>query len=1427
MARAALKDDHVDSEAPINRDYGAEYYASHCGSVPYERNDHWLAFFGGIADRIVSSFSPVRAYDAGCALGFLTEALWDRGVECWGRDISTYAISQVRIDMRPFCDVGSIAEPPPGPGQFDLVTCIEVVEHMPEAEALAALDVLTAAAPRLLFSSSPTDLIEPTHINVRPVIYWLREFAKRGFRPEWTHNAMYLAPHAFVTVRTEQVPGDAELQLFAEWIRIRSALIERESRIGSLSVAIAKADADLSAAVAKADADLSAVRARADTVTAALHAGERVREQLQRDLSASSQAEQALRHIIEDLTTARCNEAEHVAALQNTNETLRNTNDALAAAATRLNTELDARHAAALLTLQQSERRVRDMGAMAAALRLELQAIQSSSFWRATGPLRRVLVRSPNLRYLARGAGQIGKLLLVWRIPARRRARLQWGSAMAPSVAVASSVIPFPGFDGEAYLAANPDVAAAGIDPGQHWLECGLSEGRHITISSNSSNGVTPVGPAASRVVDYADWIAWHRLEPAELDLQRRLLEEFSHQPLVSVLTPVYRVDADVLNDTIRSVVEQVYPNWELCLAIGDTSDEARMAVLRRWEASDTRIRIEVLTENGGISRNSDATLAMAKGEWAVLLDHDDLLTPDALFHLVRVALADPNVAMIYSDKDQVGADGTTRQIPLLKQAWAPDIMLNANYLTHLNMMRVDRMREIGGWDPDTDGAQDWDLFLRVIGSEGRVIHVPRVLYHWRQVLTSVAAGGIDAKPYASDAQVRTITKHLQHAGWSGAAAIFDGTMPRVVWPPQWRPSVSLLVLRNGAAVRPPSFTWPENVEVLAAPGALLDGTAVGDSIADPAVMLDALAAMARGDVLVVVDAGLELLSPDWLEELVGPLANPAIAVVAGVVTSPGGTIEAFGAFCVDGEVRPGYKGIRRNQGGPYGHASWYGNASATPLRFSALRRADWQNVADHRMAGRSDLSMTLALAQHRGRILLNPFATTVARAPDLFQVTDHEALRTRFISALPDGDPFVSPHLVFADTGWLTFRMPSKVVSADHNFTAEARYVAGAYDATASLVAASVTGCAAAPTGTLTSVCWVVPPFDVPFYGGIYTILRVAEFMRTEHDVRPFFSVIGIGRGRETPDAVRATIARAFPGLAAAAQIEVLRDAGQDLGCGPVDAVISTLWTTAFPALRFTQARRKFYFLQDWEPLFYPAGSISAMVEATYRFGFHAICNTPALAKSYRDLGGEADYFMPAVDPNVFRPRRDTSDRNGPFRLFCYARPGTPRNGFETLAVALRELKQRHGEAIDVITAGAEWQPEVHGLNGVVRHLGLLPYAETGALYRACDAGLVAMATRHPSYLPFEFMASGAAVITNRNAYTDWLLHDGENAVLCELTHSDIVRAVEVVMSNRPLREKIVKGGYDTIHVGHSDWSATCEVIYTSIEQICCKEIS
>jgi 2-polyprenyl-3-methyl-5-hydroxy-6-metoxy-1,4-benzoquinol methylase len=175
--------------------YDAAYYRSHCG-LPYERSAHWLTFFGGIADRIVKTLKPRTLVDAGCAMGFLVEALRDRGVEARGFDISSYAISQVREDIKPYCRVGSIVEPIPG--RFDLVTCIEVFEHLPAEEGRRAAANLSAITDRILFSSTPDDFAEPTHLNVQLRAYWLRLF------PEFRHSrydARYIAPHAMLLKR--------------------------------------------------------------------------------------------------------------------------------------------------------------------------------------------------------------------------------------------------------------------------------------------------------------------------------------------------------------------------------------------------------------------------------------------------------------------------------------------------------------------------------------------------------------------------------------------------------------------------------------------------------------------------------------------------------------------------------------------------------------------------------------------------------------------------------------------------------------------------------------------------------------------------------------------------------------------------------------------------------------------------------------------------------------------------------------------------------------------------------------------------------------------------------------------------------------------------------------------------------------------------
>lgn len=206
--------------------YGASYYATHCGQLPYARRfPHWTAFFGSIADRIRADLMPRRVFDAGCAHGFLVEALWDRGIEAWGRDISSYAVSQVRADMRAFISQGSITDPIDD--TFDLITCIEVLEHLPEAEAITAIGQMTAAAPRILFSSSPNDFGEPTHINVKPVRWWLDRFAEAGFVPESEFDASFLTPHAFLLTRRDAGRAPGDLRLFAELVRQRMLSHER------------------------------------------------------------------------------------------------------------------------------------------------------------------------------------------------------------------------------------------------------------------------------------------------------------------------------------------------------------------------------------------------------------------------------------------------------------------------------------------------------------------------------------------------------------------------------------------------------------------------------------------------------------------------------------------------------------------------------------------------------------------------------------------------------------------------------------------------------------------------------------------------------------------------------------------------------------------------------------------------------------------------------------------------------------------------------------------------------------------------------------------------------------------------------------------------------------------------------------------------
>lgn len=200
--------------------YTEDYYKKICAKGDYCRaNPQWGLFFGSIAEQMIERLAPSTHFDAGCALGFLVEAFRDRGISSFGRDNSEYAIRNARSDIQAYCKVGSIASAIHG--QYDLITCIEVLEHMNERDALGAITMMTAATDTILFSSSPSDFEDPTHINVRPVRYWIEQFDNAGFVLDQSFDASFVCSHAMLFRRSEGYRQDSYLNLAVSVMDLR------------------------------------------------------------------------------------------------------------------------------------------------------------------------------------------------------------------------------------------------------------------------------------------------------------------------------------------------------------------------------------------------------------------------------------------------------------------------------------------------------------------------------------------------------------------------------------------------------------------------------------------------------------------------------------------------------------------------------------------------------------------------------------------------------------------------------------------------------------------------------------------------------------------------------------------------------------------------------------------------------------------------------------------------------------------------------------------------------------------------------------------------------------------------------------------------------------------------------------------------------
>lgn len=298
-----------------------------------------------------------------------------------------------------------------------------------------------------------------------------------------------------------------------------------------------------------------------------------------------------------------------------------------------------------------------------------------------------------------------------------------------------------------------------------------------------------------NRLSSYYKWLEENYPSAEVLAAQRSEANAFSAKPLISVLVPVYKTPIQLLRECFESVVMQSYDNWQLCV-IDDKSEQPELtAVLEEYAAKyPGKFKFSTREENGHISAASNDALTLADGEFVALLDHDDLLWPNALYEVVSALNKSPDTDFFYTDEDKV-EDGMHVH-PYLKPGFNKLFLMGCNYITHLVVVRTSTVRSVGGFRKGVEGAQDWDLFLRITAETKNITHIPRILYSWRIIETSTAQRGFEAKPYAYEAQRKAVMDYCKR----NKVTITDALLPHGFV--GWQISFNLMSPTLGVLIR-------------------------------------------------------------------------------------------------------------------------------------------------------------------------------------------------------------------------------------------------------------------------------------------------------------------------------------------------------------------------------------------------------------------------------------------------------------------------------------------------------------------------------------------------------------------------------------------------------------------------------------------------
>lgn len=548
--------------------------------------------------------------------------------------------------------------------------------------------------------------------------------------------------------------------------------------------------------------------------------------------------------------------------------------------------------------------------------------------------------------------------------------------------------------------------------------------------------------------VQYGPWYQAYVPDQETLEAQKK--HKFDYRPLISIAVPAYQTPVEFLKQMIESLISQTYPEWELCIANASPDNEEMQRVLADYSAKDSRVRFCNLKENLGIAENTNRAFSMAKGEFMGLLDHDDLLAPNALYEIVQALQDHPQADALYTDEDKVTTELDEHFQPHLKPDFNLDLLRSNNYICHFFVVRRSIVEKAGGFRKEFDGAQDYDFIFRCTENAREVLHVPEILYHWRTHKASTADNPA-SKMYAFEAGKRAIEANLERTETKGVVShTQDLGFYRVKYPVQGKPLVSVIIPNKDEKETLQtcmemlnSNTSYQNFEII-----IIENNSTTDEIfryykelsKDPRIHLlrwgkefnySAInnfgVAHAKGEYLLFLNNDIKSINPDWMEELLGVCQRPEVGGVGAKLIYPDNTIQHAGCVVGMGGIAGHmFVDMPADRTGYLHKASLLQDMSAVTAACLMMKKEVFEEAGgftEELAVAFNDVDLCLKVRKNNHLIVYDPYAklyhmeSKTRGAEDSkekvrrFQ-TEIEYMRCHWLDILKNGDPYYNKNL-------------------------------------------------------------------------------------------------------------------------------------------------------------------------------------------------------------------------------------------------------------------------------------------------------------------------------------------------------------------------------------------------------------------------------